>query len=103
MRVLVAPDKFKGCLTADEVAKQIAAGIRDVAPRADIDLMPIADGGDGTADVICHALGGSWIECRAHDPLGRQIECRYAFVERHPPLPTLRRDNGKLAVIEMSE
>ena len=92
MRVLVAPDKFKGCLTAEEVAKQIAAGIHDVVPAAQIDLMPIADGGDGTADVICHALNGSWIECPAHDAFGRQIQCRYAFVERH-----------KLAVIEMSE
>src|SRR4051812_39251677 len=92
MRVLIAPDKFKGCLPADEVAKQIAAGIQDVLPRAEIDLMPIADGGDGTAEVICKALGGSWIKCPAHNPIGRLIECRYPFIE-----------DQKLAIIEMSE
>ena len=92
MKVLIAPDKFKGCLTADEVASEIAAGIRDVLPTADIDLMPIADGGEGTAEVIRNALGGSWVTCQAHDPFGRQIECRYAFIE-----------GQRLAVMEMSE
>jgi len=92
MRILIAPDKFKGCLPAGEVAKEIAAGVRQVLPSAEIDLMPIADGGDGTAEVICNALGGSWVTCRAHDPIGRQIECRYALVS-----------DRKLAIIEMSE
>src|SRR5258708_40155863 len=92
MRILVAPDKFKGCLNAHDVAKAIAAGISAVLPRAEIDLMPIADGGDGTADVICNALHGSWATARVHDPIGRQIECRYAMIEEQ-----------KLAVIEMSE
>jgi len=92
VRVLIAPDKFKGCLTAEEVAKQIAAGIHDVMPAAQIDLMPVADGGDGTAEVICRALNGTWITCRANDPLGRIIECRYAFIK-----------DQRLAVIEMSE
>jgi len=92
VRILIAPDKFKGCLTADEVAKQIAAGILDVAPASEVDLLPVADGGEGTAAAICRALNGIWVTCRAHDPLGRIIECRYAFVE-----------GSKLAVIEMSE
>lgn len=92
MRILIAPDKFKGCLPAEEVAKQIAAGIHDVVPRAELDLMPIADGGDGMADIVCHALHGQWIKCRVHDPFGRPIDCRYALIE-----------NRKLAVIEMSE
>jgi glycerate kinase len=52
MRILIAPDKFKGSLSAQEVAKNIALGIRDVLPRADLDLVPVADGGDGTAEVI---------------------------------------------------
>ena len=92
MRVLVAPDKFKGCLNAREVAKAIALGVRDVLPRAEIDELPIADGGDGTAEVICNALGGKWLTCPAHDPLGRLIECRYGMIEREG-----------LAVMEMSE
>jgi glycerate kinase len=92
MRILIAPDKFKGSLSAQEVAKNIALGIRDVLPRADLDLVPVADGGDGTAEVICHALHGSWITCRAHDALGRPIDCRYAYIPAQ-----------KLAIIEMSE
>ena len=91
MKILVAPDKFKGSLSAREVAENIAIGLREVWPEAKIDIVPMADGGEGTADVICDALHGSWVNCRAHDPLGREIETRYAFVE-----------DRKLAVMEMS-
>jgi glycerate kinase len=92
VRILIAPDKFKGSLSAREVAENIALGLRDVLPEAKIDIVPVADGGEGTAEVICHALGGSWMKCKAHDPLGRQIEARYAWIEER-----------KLAVMEMSE
>jgi glycerate kinase len=92
MRILVAPDKFKGSLSAVEVAEHIATGLREVLPRAKIDIVPMADGGEGTAEAICHALGGSWVTCAAHDSLGHPIETRYAWI-----------DERKLAVIEMSE
>src|SRR5438445_6122944 len=114
MRILIAPDKFKGALNAPEVAESIAAGLREVLPDAEMDVAPMADGGEGTAEVICDALGGSWLKCKAHDPIGREIEARYAFIQDHPPSPSrlhqkvtasqgLRRDRGKLAVMEMSE
>src|ERR1700730_552352 len=99
MKILIAPDKFKGSLSAREVAENIAAGLREVLPQAKIDIVPMADGGEGTAEVVCSALGGSWMKCKAHDPLGREIEARYAYID--PPSPRLRRD--KLAVMEMSE
>ncbi len=70
MRILIAPDKFKGSLSAREVAENIAAGLRDVLHDAKIDIVPMADGGEGTAEVICDALDGSWLKCKAHDPLG---------------------------------
>lgn len=92
MRILIAPDKFKGALNAREVAESIAAGLREVLPDAEIDIAPMADGGEGTAEAICDALGGSWLKCKAHDPLGREIEARYSWV-----------DKGKIAVMEMSE
>ncbi|PYI53265.1 MAG: glycerate kinase [Verrucomicrobia bacterium] len=92
MKILIAPDKFKGSLSAREVAENIAAGLRDVLPDAKIDMVPMADGGEGTAEVIGDALGGSWVNCDAHDPLGRQIDARYAWIEHR-----------KLAVMEMSE
>jgi glycerate kinase len=92
MRILIAPDKFKGSLGARDVAENIAAGLREVLPGAQIDSLPVADGGEGTAEVICDALQGSWRKCNARDPLGREIECRYAYI-----------DSSKLAVVEMSE
>lgn len=92
MKILIAPDKFKGALNAREVAENIARGIHDVLAEAKIEIVPMADGGEGTAQVICQAMGGSWVTCQAHDPLGREIEARYGWI-----------DNRKLAVMEMSE
>ena len=91
-RILVAPDKFKGALSAREAAENIAAGIRAVSPEAIIEIVPMADGGEGTAEVICQALEGSWFTCNAHDPFGREIGARYAWI-----------NNRNLAVMEMSE
>jgi glycerate 2-kinase len=92
MRILIAPDKFKGSLDAREVAENIAKGLRDILPNAKIDIALMADGGEGTAEAICEAHGGSWLNCKAHDPLGREIEARYAWIE-----------DRKLTVMEMSE
>jgi glycerate kinase len=92
VRILIAPDKFKGTLNAQEVAQNIAKGLLDVMPDAEIEIVPMADGGEGTAEAICEARGGSWLECKAHDPLGREIDARYGWIDRE-----------KLAVMEMSE
>jgi glycerate 2-kinase len=92
VRILIAPDKFKGSLNAREVAESIATGLRDVLPDATIEIVPVADGGEGTADVICQARAGDWVTCAAHDALGRSITARYAWL----------RDQST-AVMEMSE
>ncbi len=92
MRILIAPDKFKGALNARDVAKNIAEGLHEVLPNAEIEIVPMADGGEGTAEAICEARSGSWLKCKAHDPIGREIEARYAWIE-----------DGNLAVMEMSE
>jgi glycerate kinase len=92
MKILIAPDKFKGSLSAREVAENIGKGLRDVLPDTRIDIVPMADGGEGTAEVICDALEGKWVTTRAHDPLGREIEVRYGYVAAK-----------KLAIMEMSE
>jgi glycerate kinase len=92
MRILIAPDKFKGALSAAEVADSIAAGLREVLPNAKIDIAPVADGGEGTAEVISQALHASWLKCKALDPVGREIEAGYGWIQ-----------NQKLAVMEMSE
>ena len=92
MRILIAPDKFKGTLNAQEVAQNIAKGLLDVLPDALVELVPMADGGEGTAGAICDARGCSWLKCEAHDSLGREIEAHYGWI-----------DQEKLAVMEMSE
>ena len=92
VRILIAPDKFKGALNAREIAENIAAGLLDIFPDARIELVPMADGGEGTAEAICDARGCSWLECKAHDPLGREIKARYGWIDRE-----------RLAVMEMSE
>lgn len=92
MRILIAPDKFKGSLSAPEVAENIARGLAHVLPQAKIDILPLADGGEGTAEVICTAIGGSWVHGPAHDPLGHEIAAHYAWIDRR-----------QLAVMEMSE
>ena len=73
MKVLIAPDKFKGALSAGDAAENVAQGLLDVLPDADIEIVPMADGGEGTAEAICEARGCSWVECKAHDPLLREI------------------------------
>jgi glycerate 2-kinase len=91
VRILIAPDKFKGSLSAREVADHIATGLRERLPEAIIKTLPIADGGEGTAEVICDARGGELVTCAAHDALGRAIEARHVWL----------RDTAT-AVIEMS-
>ena len=76
--VLVAPDKFKGTLTAAEVAAAIARGLR-AGGREAVEL-PVADGGDGTMDVLLSALGGEMRSAAVSDPLGRPVEARYALL-----------------------
>jgi len=92
VRILIAPDKFKGALNAREAAQNIAKGLLDVLPDAQIEVVPMADGGEGTAEAVCDARGCAWLECKIHDPLGREIDARYGWIEPE-----------KLAVMEMSE
>ncbi len=80
MRILIAPDKFKGSLGAEEVGRSIAAGLKTALPDAECEIVALADGGEGTSEAICRAAGGEWIECRAHDALGREITARYAWL-----------------------
>jgi glycerate kinase len=92
MKFLIAPDKFKGALNALEAAESIAKGLRDALPDAKIEIVPMADGGEGTAEAICSARDCSWLQCKAHDALGREIDARYGWIA-----------SEKLAVMEMSE
>ncbi|MEU6036622.1 glycerate kinase [Actinomadura sp. NPDC047616] len=91
MRIVIAPDSFKGSLSAAQVCVAVEAGVRRAAPDAKTVAVPMADGGEGTLD--CFLRGAGWQEIRmtAHDPLGRPVAARYA----------LSRD-GRAAVVELA-
>ncbi|HEY3190558.1 MAG TPA: glycerate kinase [Solirubrobacteraceae bacterium] len=76
--VLVAPDKFKGTMSASEVGEAIARGLRAAGREAEV--MPVADGGEGTADALVRALGGEWMEADTVDALARPIRGRFALL-----------------------
>ena len=97
MHVLIAPDKFKGSLTAAQAAAALAKGWREGWPvdkPLEIECLPVADGGEGTAEAIHDALAGRWITLDVRDPIGRIVEGRYALIENA--------GGERLAVLEMS-
>ena len=73
MRVVLAPNAFKGSLTAIEAAEAMADGVRAVIPAADLALVPIADGGDGTMDALVSASDGTRRRRRVRGPLGDAV------------------------------
>ncbi|MYZ39208.1 glycerate kinase, partial [Streptomyces sp. SID4917] len=88
-RVLIAADKFKGSLTAVQVAERVTAGLHQVAPEVAVETLPVADGGDGTVAAAV-AAGFERCEVRVTGPLGEELTAAYAL-----------RDG--MAVIEMAE
>lgn len=77
LRVLFAPDSFKGSLTSVEVASALAAGWSRARPNDRVELAPLADGGEGTLAAMAAAGGWEWREADAHDPLGRPARARW--------------------------
>jgi glycerate kinase len=92
MRIVVAPNAFKGSLSAVEAAEAIAEGARIAAPDADLVLVPIADGGDGTVDALVVATQGERRTVRVRGPLGDPVDAEYGLI-----------DAGSTAVIEMAK
>lgn len=76
-KIIVAPDSFKGCLSASEVAECCAMAIGSVVPEAETIIIPLADGGEGTVATLEESFGGIRKECTVSDPLGREITTSY--------------------------
>ncbi len=76
-RVLICPDSFKGSLTAKAAAESISRGIRQVLPEAEVELLPLADGGEGTLEVWLAALGGEKRGLWVTGPLGDPVWAEY--------------------------
>ena len=92
MRIVVAPQSLKGSLEASEVGEAIATGIRQVLPDADILVVPVADGGEGTTRALVAATGGRLIPVFVTGPLGEPVGAEYGILGSGP----------KTAVLEMA-
>jgi len=91
LKILVAPDSFKGSLTAMEAAENIKRGIHNFDSEINVDLLPMADGGEGTVQSLVDATDGEIIEKEVTGPLGDQVEAFYGLL-----------GDKKTAVIEMA-
>jgi len=77
MKIIIAPNSFKGCLKSTELVKIIEKEIKKIIPSAEIIKFPIADGGDGTLEVLKYLIGGNYVKIVATDPLGRKVKTKY--------------------------
>jgi glycerate kinase len=81
LRICIAPDKFKGSLSASEAAQAIARGIARWFPDAALELVPVADGGDGTAQTLVDALGGRMVRVGVCGPDGEPLTATYGAID----------------------
>jgi glycerate kinase len=91
MRIVLAPQSFKGSLDAPDVARAMARGVRQVFPEAEIDLLPVADGGEGTVQALVQASGGRTVTTRVMGPLGQAVNATWGLL-----------GSGDTAVVEMA-
>lgn len=91
MRVLIAPDSYKGSLSAIEVARAMERGVYSVFSEATVQLLPVADGGEGTVQAMLAGAGGTLRVSRVSGPLGRQTDAAWGMLA-----------DGRTAVIEMA-
>lgn len=91
MNIVVAPDKFRGSLTAGEVCAAVAGGVLQARPEAVVQWVPLADGGEGTCDLLTEWSGGARIEMRVQGPLLTPVAAHYGLSK-----------SGDTAFIEMA-
>jgi glycerate kinase len=94
VRIVVAPDKFKGSLTAREAGNAMARGLARAFPGAIIDVVPVADGGDGTAQALVDALSGTFVESTVRGPDGNDVRAAYGSLPDGRAVIELARASG---------
>lgn len=92
MRILIAPNAMKGSLSATDFANAIGEGLLLADSTFELLKRPLADGGDGTAQIVVNALNGTYVTTKVHDPLGRLIDSGFGWI-----------DENRCAIIEMAE
>lgn len=91
MKAVIAIDSFKGSLSSFEAGNSAAEGIRRVYPDAQIEVRPLADGGEGTVEALTLGCAGQLTTVTVTGPLGKPVSCQYGIV-----------DSTRTAIIEMS-
>ncbi len=91
MHIVIAPQSLKGSLTAYEAGQAIASGVRAILPEAEIDIIPIADGGEGTVQALVDATNGTLLHQTVTGPLGEPVTAFFGLL-----------GDGTTAVIEMA-
>lgn len=91
MKIIIAPDSFKGTMSATKVASIISNEYRNIFPKSEIIELPMADGGEGTTDALISATHGDKVELLVEGPLGEPVTATYGII-----------NNGKTAIMEMA-
>lgn len=92
MKIVIAIDSFKGCLSSAEAEQAVSLGIRQALPDAQVLCVPVSDGGEGMLEAFTAAMGGDIVTAPCHDPLMRPIEAQYGISA-----------DGSTAIIEMAQ
>ncbi|HKV88998.1 MAG TPA: glycerate kinase, partial [Candidatus Dormibacteraeota bacterium] len=91
LKIVIAPNSFKGSLSATQAARAIATGVHQVVPDAEVVEVPVADGGDGTVEALVTAHRGTFQWVNVEGPLGDVVLASFGLI-----------DDGKTAVLELA-
>src|SRR5450759_394657 len=91
MKIIVAPNTFKGSISATQAAKAITRGVREAFPHAEVVEIPVADGGEGTVEALVSSHDGTYGWSNVEGPLGDPVLASYGLI-----------DGGKTAVVELA-
>jgi len=91
VKIIIAPDSFKGNMTAPEACSAIEGGILRAYKKARISKIPLADGGEGTARTVTEAAGGELVKVTVRGPLGKKVKAEFGLIEK-----------GRVAVLDMA-
>lgn len=108
MKIVIASDSYKGCLSSAQVGQAVSEGIRECVPDCETVCVCIADGGEGTVEAVVANTGGEYVDVNVKGPLGKEVVARYGIaLLRHSELDSVGRDipGGRVptAIIEMAQ
>ena len=103
MKIIISPDSFKESLTAAQAAEAMAYAVELVAPQVEKDIIPLADGGEGTVDALVASTNGRYHNCQVINPLGERINARYGILgDNHTAIIEMAAASG-LTLIDVEQ